>query len=180
MKMRKSLTTATAAVAMVAGLGAAPQAMALSGLLHDLLPTIPDAPPAPPLLQDLPGILPANLPDGAIPDFVLELPLPIPQLALPALPLPPNAERNTVGNCGAGVDLTQRVAVYGNNLLPNNQIEVFARNEDGSLCSAGRYNTGGAADVCGIVCSAQNPIQIEGRYIFATSPGSADGPAPPS
>ena len=176
MKMRKGLTTVSAAVALVAGMGVAPQAMALSGLLHDLLPPIPDAPAAPPLLQDLPGILPANLPDGAIPDFVLELPLPIPQLALPALPLPPNAERNTVGNCGAGVDLTQRTAVFVNNLLPNNQIEVFARGEDGSLCSAGRYNTGGAADLCGIVCSAQNPVQIEGRYIFATSPGSADGP----
>jgi len=176
MKMRKGLTTASAAVALVAGMGAAPQAMALSGLLHSVLPTIPDAPPLPPLLEDLPGILPANLPDGALPNFVLELPLPIPNIPLPALPLPPNAERNTVGSCGAGVDLTQQVVVFTHNLLPNNQIEVFARGEDGSLCSAGTFNTGGASDVCGIVCSSQDGVQIQGRYIFSTSPGSADGP----
>ena len=176
MKMRKGLTTVSAAVALVAGMGAAPQAMALTGLLYSLLPTIPDAPPLPPLLEDLPGILPANLPDGALPNFVLELPLPIPNIPLPSLPLPPNAEHNTVGNCGAGVDLTQQMVVFTHNLLPNNQIEVFARGEDGSLCSAGTFNTGGASDVCGIVCSSQDGVQVKGRYIFATSPGSADGP----
>lgn len=176
MKTRKGLVTVSAAVALVAGMGAAPQAMALNGLLHSLLPPIPDAPALPPLLEDLPGILPANLPDGALPNFVLELPLPIPHIPLPSLPIPPNAERNTVGNCGGGVDLTQQVVVFTHNLLPNNQIEVFARGEDGSLCSAGVFNTGGAADVCGIVCSAQDGIQVQGRYIFSTSPGSADGP----
>lgn len=176
MKTRKGLVTVSAAVALVAGMGAAPQAMALSGLLNSLLPPIPDAPAFPPLLENLPGILPANLPDGALPNFVLELPLPIPHIPLPSLPIPPNAERNTVSNCGGGVDLTQQMVVVQRNLLPNNQIEVYARGEDGSLCSAGVFNTGGAADVCGIVCSAQDNVQVQGGYIFATSPGSADGP----
>ena len=175
MKVRKGLMAVSAVAGVVAGF-AAPPAMALSGLLHSILPPIPDAPPVPPILENLPGILPANLPDGAIPNFVLELPLPIPNIPLPALPLPPNQERNTVGNCGAGVDLTQRMVVVQRNLLPNNQIEVYARGEDGSLCSAGVFNTGGAADLCGIVCSSQDSVIADRGYIFAASPGSADCP----
>jgi len=174
MKIRKSLVTAPAIAALVAGLGAAPQAMALSGLLYTLLPPFPDLPAVPLPLDSLPSI-PA-LPKGAIPNFVLQLPLPIPNIPLPALPIPPNGERNTISACGPAADLTKAMVVVQHNLQPNNQVHAFSRNADGSLCDAGVFNTGGASDLCGIVCSSQDSVVVSQGYVLVANPGSAAGP----
>src|ERR1043166_2608750 len=93
MKNRKQFIAAV--TTSVATLGATSSALALTGLLHSLLPALPDLPPFPPLLENAPGI---SLPDGAIPNFVLELPLPLPlqNIALPAPPLPRNPDKSTV------------------------------------------------------------------------------------
>ena len=174
MKIRKSLMTAPAVAVLVAGLGAAPQAMALSGLLYSLLPPLPDAPGVPLPLDNLPSI--PNLPKGAIPNFVLQLPLPIPNIPLPALPIPPVPERNTIASCGPAADLTKALVVTQHNLQPNNQVHAFSRNADGSLCDAGVFNTGGGSDLCGIVCSSQDSVVVSQGYVLVANAGSAAGP----
>jgi 6-phosphogluconolactonase (cycloisomerase 2 family) len=66
------------------------------------------------------------------------------------------------------------------NLIPNNQIEAYSRNEDGSVCRAGVYSTGGASDLNGIVASGQNAIIVDGGYVFVANPGSAQSPIGPA
>lgn len=173
MKFHRTLMV-TAVSALIGGMTAAPSVFAIGGTVSGLIPPLPALPAAPPLLEDLPGFA---LPDGAIPNFVLQLPLPeLPLPHLPSVPLPLNAEENTIASCGGGADLTVGSLVTLRNLLPNNQVEVYARSEDGSVCRAGVYNTGGVSDTCGIVCSGQNAIIADGGYVFATNPGSADTP----
>lgn len=169
-------TTCRRVAALLANVTAAP-AMAVTGLLHSVLPPLP-YPTAPPIapLENLPGLIPA-VPEGLLPDFVLQLPAtPLDELALPALPIPPNADRNTLAACSPTADLSQRMVVVIRNLLPNNQVQVFARDLDGSLCPAGIYSTGGVASVCGGPCAGQDQVIADRGYIFATSSGSAAGP----
>jgi hypothetical protein len=68
------------------------------------------------------------------------------------------------------------MAVVQHNLLPNNALHVFSRNADGSLCDAGVFNTGGASDVCGIVCSSQDSTVVSQGYVLAVNSGSNAGP----
>lgn len=178
MRIRGNLTTASAAVvALVGGLVVTPTAMAIEGIISGVLPAVPPLPAAPPVLQDLPGV---SLPNGAIPNFVLQVPLPaLPLPELPALPLPSNPDSNTIASCGPTADLTQMSVFTVRNLLPNNQVEAYARNEDGTVCRAGFYSTGGASDINGIVASGQNAIIVDGGFVFVANGGSAQGPIGP-
>lgn len=147
----------------------------LSGPIASLVPALP---PPPTLPIPLPDFSLRPLPDGIIPNFSLELPLPavLQNLALPPLPIPPNPERNTIGNCGQDADLRQRAVFMELNLQPNNQVLAFARRPDGSLCEAGVFNTAGGSDYLGPLESGQDEIIATDDYLFVTNSGSLAGP----
>lgn len=147
-------------------------AQAVTGFIHRLLPPMDTAGyglpnlPYPEVLGDLPML---HLPDGFIPNGSFELPSP-PLLPLSNSLLPRNPESNTIAACGAGADLREGAVFSALNLQPNNQLIAFARDSNGMLCQAGVFDTGGAADPCGIPCSGQNGVISDEGYVFVVNP----------
>lgn len=91
---------------------------------------------------------------------------------LPAGP----ADTNLIGRCGTDADLTNMAVFTATNEFPANQVIAYVRHDDGTLCEAGRYATGGIADTAGIVNSGQDSILLsDDGWLFVLNAGSLQG-----